>query len=261
MSDVGGAGFTNFLAKGRPAEPVHGPASKRRHVWEMYADVRVVNKYLLVYSGLVSIAMALMSTVIFAIYTRPPYILTQDQGYIMWRTTEAFRLKPDMVESYIWLVLGKIFNRAPGAYDLSSIMGLVSPPIIDRFTGKAKTGAVERQSKDERQFFDILEIRRIPKSRFPKFLSFIVRANKSISREVRDAAGNVVTETRAETVYVTVWLEPVYPTPDNPWGLVLVGLDPQKEQVGQKDWDEAISLKEEPPAIPDSPEGVKEAGK
>jgi hypothetical protein len=241
MSDVGGAGFTNFLAKGRPAG-AGIPASKRRHVWEMYADVRIVNKYLLVYSGLASIALAIMSAVVFSIYTRPPYILTQDQGYIMWRTTEVFRLRPDMVSSYLSMVLNKMYNKVPGSYDLSSIMGLVAPNIIDAFSGKSS--GTERQVADQREYFDILEIRRLPKSRFPKFLSFMVKANMSISREGRDAAGNVVTETKAETDYVVVWVEQSTPTPDNPWGLVLVGLEYLKGAEGEKLWSESISLRE-----------------
>lgn len=243
MSDVGGAGFTNFLAKGRPAE-TGMPASKRRHVWEMYADVRIVNKYLLVYSGLASLALAVMGAVVFAIYTRPPYILTQDQGYVMWRTTEVFRLKPDMISSYLWMVLSKMYNKVPGSYDLSSIMGFVAPNIIDAFSGKAS--GTERQLIDQREYFDILEIRRVPKSRFPKFLSFIAKANMSISRETRDAAGNVVTETKADTDYVMVWLEQTPPTPDNPWGLVLVGLEYLKGKDGESQWNESVSLKAPP---------------
>jgi hypothetical protein len=242
MSDVGGAGFTNFLSKGRPVEPGE-PASKRRHVWEMYGDVRVVNKYLLVYGGFTSIAMAMMALVIFAIYTRPPYILTQDQGFVMWRTTEVFKLKPDMVSSFIWLVVSKLYNKVPGAYDLTPIMNMVAPNIIDTFTGKA--GGGERLSKNERQYFDILEIKRIPESRFPKFISFIIKGNKSISTEIRDAAGNIVTETKAETDYIIIWLDLKYPTPENPWGLDLVGLEYLKGKDGEAEWRTAVSLKDE----------------
>lgn len=246
MSDVGGTGFTNFLAKGRPAG-TGLPASKRRHVWEMYADVRVVNKYLLVYSGLTSLALAIMGAVIFSIFTRPPYILTQDQGYVMWRTTEIFRLKPDMISSYLWMVLSKMYTKVPGSYDLSSIMGLVSPNIIDAFSGKSS--GTERQILDQREYFDILEIRRVTNSRFPKFLSFISKANMSVSRETRDGAGNVVTETKADTDYVLVWLEQTPPTPENPWGLVLVGLEYLKGKDGEAIWNESVSLKE--PSLPD----------
>lgn len=243
MSDIGGGGFTNFLAKGRPPETAM-PASKRRHVWEMYADVRVVNKYLLVYSGLTSLALAVMGSVIFSIYTRPPYILTQDQGYLMWRTTEVFRLKPDMISSYLWMVLSKMYTKVPGSYDLSSVMGLVAPAIIDAFSGKSS--GTERQRIDQREYFDILEIRRIPKSRFPKFISFIAKANMSTSRETRDNAGNVVTETTADTDYVIVWLEQVSPTPENPWGLVLVGVEYLKGRDGETPWNESVSLKDPP---------------
>jgi hypothetical protein len=257
MSDVGGAGFTNFLTKGRPVEPGE-PASKRRHVWEMYGDVRVVNKYLLFYGGFASVAMTMMALVIFAIYTRPPYILTQDQGFIMWRTTEVFKLKPDMVSSYIWLVISKLYNKVPGAYDLSSIMNMVAPNIIDTFTGKA--GGGDRLSKNERQYFDILEIKRIPESRFPKFISFIIKGNKSISREIRDAAGNVVTETTAETDYIIIWLDLQYPTPENPWGLSLVGLEYLKGREGEAEWKTAVALNDDKGTkLPDEMSGGQEA--
>jgi hypothetical protein len=209
----------------------------------MYGDVRVVNRYLLIYGGLVTVTMAMMAVVIFAIYTRPPYILTQDQGFIMWRTTEVFRLKPDMVSSYLWLVLSKMYNKVPGSYDLTPIVGLVAPNIIDTLSGRA--GGGDRLNANERQYFDILETRRIPESRFPQFISFIIKGNKSISREIKDSAGNVVTETKAETDYVVVWIDQTYPSPENPWGLVLVGLEYLKGKDGEKEWMTAIPLKDE----------------
>lgn len=245
MSDVAGSGLGNYLKKGRGVEPAGEPASKRRHVWEMFGDVRVMNNYLLVYSGLSSVAAALMSIVVFSIYTRPPYILTDDEGYVMWRTTEVFQTRPDMVSTYLGMVMGKIFNIAPGAYDLTSISKMVAPVIMDAYSGKVGQVVSDRMSKDRRQFFDILEIRRVPNSEYPEFLSFMVKANVANMAETRDQAGNVITTTSADTFYYTVWIDQVRPTPDNPWGLVLVGVGKVlKGKEGETSWNEAVPLVE-----------------
>ncbi len=242
MSD-GGFGVTNYMKKGRGVDPQTDLASKRRHVWEMFGDVRVMNNYLLVYSGLSSIAAAIMAMVVFMIYTRPPYILTQDEGFVMWRTTEAFKTRPEMVSSYLGLVLGKIFNIAPGAYDLTSISRLVAPLIMDTYSGRVGQVVSDRMDRDRRQFFDILEIRSVPKSEFPEFLSYMVKANVSNMAEARDQAGNVITTTTADTYYYTVWIKQETPTPDNPWGLVLVGVGKiLKGTEGEAAWKTAVPL-------------------
>lgn len=246
MSEVAGTGLSNYLKKGRGVDPQVEPASKRRHVWEMFGDVRVMNRYLLIYSGLSSVAAALMSVVVFSIYTRPPYILTQDEGFVMWRTTEVFKVKPDMISSYLWLVMGKIFNIAPGAYDLTSISKMVAPVIMDAYGGKVGQVVSDRMAKDRRQFFDILEIRKVPKSEYPEFLSFMIKANVSNMAETRDQAGNVVTTTTADTFYYTVWVEQVRPTPDNPWGLVLVGVGKVlKGKEGEAAWNASVPFAED----------------
>lgn len=243
MSEIGGSGLTNYLKKGRGVEPQHEAASNRRHVWEMFGDVRVMNNYLLIYSGLSSVAVALMSIVVFSIYTRPPYILTEDEGYVMWRTTEVFQTRPDMVTTYLGMVLGKIFNIAPGAYDLTSISKMVAPVILDAYSGKVGQVVSDRMSRDRRQFFDILEIRKVTKSEYPEFLSFMVKANVSNMAETRDQAGNVIITTTAETFYYTVWIDQNRPTADNPWGLVLVGVGQVlKGKEGERAWNETVPL-------------------
>ena len=248
MSDIPGGGLGNYLKKGREVDPTGiEPASKRRHVWEMFADVRVMNNYLLVFSGLSSVAAALMAIVVFTIYTRPPYILTEDEGYVLWRTTETFQVRPDMVSSFLWLVMGKIFNVTPGAYDLTSISKMVAPVIIDAYSGKVAQEYGERINRDRRQFFDILEIRKVVKSEYPEYLSYIVKANVSSMSEGRDQAGNVVTTTAADTFYYTVWLAQDRPTPDNPWGLVLVGVGAVlKGKDGDAAWAQSVPLMSKP---------------
>lgn len=236
----------SLFIKGRPVEPKEqaGAASGRRHVWEMYGDVRVLNKYLLLFAGTLSVSVIALAGVILSIYTRPPYILTQDEGYIMWRTTEVFKLRQEMVSTYLSFVLGKLLNVAPGAYDLSGITGLVEPSIINYFTGKVGSAgaANERLSKDKRQFFDILGIHRIPKSQYPKLYSYIVKGNKTTAQDVRDTQGNIVTQTTAETVYIMVWLDHRRPTPEDPWGLVVAGLQEKTAKEGEADWAGSLPL-------------------
>jgi len=219
-------------------------ASSRRHVWEMYADVRAVNTWLLLYSIGATIVAVILSLVIWTIFTRPPYILSEDDGFVQWRNTEVFRLREDQVKSYLWTTFGRIYNVTPGSYDLTPLLPLVSSQLIDRFTGKISSEQGDlRIETNQRQIYDLLEVRRTIDPRYPSFISILTRGVETKISETRDKAGNiVVTSPPPEVVFRIAYLQQKRPTPENPWGLYMVGIRVVKGTSAEKEWNDSVPM-------------------
>lgn len=217
-------------------------ATKRRHIWEMYADVRAINTILLIYAICCTVAMAGVVFVLLAIYTRPPYILSEDEGMVMWRTTEAFKLREDMVDQFLGVTLGTIYNVSPSDYDLTPIAPYILPDVFDKLTGKAGETAEMRVRTDQRQFFNILGIRRVTDTKYPNFIAMIVRADQTTMNETRDSAGNIITTSKSAIVFVIAYLDQRTPTPANPWGLYVVGIEKGTSANMERAWETAVAL-------------------
>lgn len=217
--------------------------SKRRVVWELFEDVRVANTWLFIYSSAITLVVCILSLVLVTIFRKPPYILTQDEGFVMWRTTEAFQLKDDMVRSFADQVLSKIQNMSPGAYDLAPISGMVNSKIIDFYMKKATEGAEDRNRTNKRQLYFLNEIKRTSAVKdFPNYLQFICKGEKTTYQEKVDAAGNVRVIPNAETVYYILITEQRNPKPANPWGLFVVGIKALNQTDGDPVWEDATEL-------------------
>lgn len=227
-----------------PVPPQDDPfaAKKRRHVWEMYADVRAVNTFLLIFSLACALAVVCVACVLLAIFTRPPYILSEDEGMVMWRTTEAFKLREDMVSQFLRVTLDGIFTQSPSDYDITPIAHYLDPKLFDQLTGKAGETSALRLRTEQRRFFSILGFRRVVESKFPQFITVIVRADETIMNESKDQAGNVITSSSSNIVFVIVFLDQRVPTPANPWGLVIVGIDKGPSEKKQSTWEAALPL-------------------
>jgi len=217
-------------------------AKNRRHIWEMYGDVRAVNTFLLAFSSFCAIAVIVLSLVLLSIYRRPPYILTQDEGMVMWRTTEVFKLRADMIGQFLRTTLGVIYTSSPSDYDLSTIAAYLDPNLLNKLTGKQGETAELRLRADQRQFFNMLGFRRVVESKYPQFIAIVVRADQTIMNESRDANGNLITSSKSDIVFVVAYLAQRNPTPSNPWGLYLVGIEKGTSAQLQNVWEAAVPI-------------------
>ena len=138
------------------------PPSRRRLLWESFGDVQRANKWLFVIVSIQAIAITSLGFVVLSIYRRPPYIITTNRGYVQYESTEAFKLHPEMVISYLTDVMGRLFDVTPGSYDLTPIVNFVSPDIYKIFNGLDHSKAAEatRVEKDIRRIFSLYEIGR-----------------------------------------------------------------------------------------------------
>ena len=229
--------------KQEPVDPNSPLPTKRRVVWELFEDVRVANTWLFILMTAMVFTLCIFSLVLVTIYKRPPYILSEDEGFVMWRNTEAFKLRDDMLSMYASNLLSYLLNMSPGVYDLTPITSLVHPTIIKGYYSKASDTAEDRLSSNRRQIFKLNDARRTFYMRqFPQYIQIVTQGEKAVYSEERDNAGNVRVLPNAKIVYMILLLDQQRPTPQNPWGLYTVGIQQLDDLTGQKVWSESEPL-------------------
>lgn len=237
----------NNASQSRVTDRSFSLPAKRRVVFEYFEDVQIANTLLSVLVGILALALLVESTVLALIFRRPPYILAEDSGYVMWRTTEVFRLRPDMVKSFLETMGSKMLTIQPGAYNLDSLVHHVYPHVIQALQQKVGENESRIQRK-VRQLWTFLEARAYsdPTPAYHSYRCFIVRAEKSFYEEQLNDSGNPETRATSSIVYYLFYLEQCRPTPENPWGLKIWGFrELDSELESKKIWDGSAGLGEE----------------
>src|SRR5262245_26575130 len=88
-------------------------ASRRRYIWEFGADLERTNGLLFIACSLMLVAVICPAVTVTVIFTRPPYILTEDEGYVMYRSTQVYRLDETRIKTYLDVVMGKLLTINP----------------------------------------------------------------------------------------------------------------------------------------------------
>src|SRR5262249_2689317 len=129
----------------------------RRNIFEHGEDVTRMNWYLL----LVSLASLILATclggILLSIYFRPPYILSEDDGYVQYRSAVVFTLDESRVKTYLNMVLSKLFNSNPGVYDLTEMIPFVDQKIIKGYTKYFADNSAQRAQENERRLFQMYD--------------------------------------------------------------------------------------------------------
>jgi hypothetical protein len=214
----------------------------RRLLWEHAEDVRVANTWLTMIAVVLALANVIQTCVLLSIFKRPPAILQEDAGFVMWRTADVYRLRSDIIKTYIGTTLGALLEVHPGAYDLTKLDGLVDVSILKKYSDDAQSNGENRLEKSTRRLFAVYEMRRWVNPSYPQYIAIAVRGEKVIYEEFRDDLGNVrVTPKNTLTLYV-VYLKQQTPTPRNPWGIMMVGIQEMKQQDQEKTWADSFPI-------------------
>lgn len=228
----------------RPMDPFLPTVPPRRRLaWESLGDIRRINTWLLCICCLLAAAATIEAVILLVWASRPPHIITQDEGYLQWKTTDVFRLRPSMLRSYLESVLGKLLNVIPGDYDLRPLIDFdVAPEILAAFGGEAQAGETVRINRTMRQIYRLLDVRRITDERFPNYWAFMVRGEETVYAEQRNAEGLRVHLPQSQIVFHVAYLERHRPNPQNPWGLGLAGIRRLNAEVGAHQWTKSTEL-------------------
>jgi hypothetical protein len=219
-------------ARKQPADPSYNMPANRRVIWEHGQDMAVFLSTSVLLNIVFGLAVIIMAGVLVAIYSRPPYILTQDQGYVYYRSTEAFKMRSDMIRTFLDVVTTRLLDVNPGGYDISGIEHLVHPRVIEAFEKSEKEQADERIKLNKRQLWTIREMRRYYDPKRPQYLAIAVKGDKTTYEDIVTATGQRDVKTASATTFLMAYLDQVRPSSENPWGLVLIGFyeesDPTK---------------------------------
>ena len=218
----------------------------RRLEWESLADIRSINSYLLGICTLLGAACAALSFALWHTVHRSPPVITQDEGYLQWRTTDVLRLRPHMVGAYLDAVVGRLLSVSPRTSDIRPLADFdVAPEILDAFSGVAEHAGAVRIDRDVRQTYRILELRRTEDPRYPATIACILRAEQTVFAEVRGASNTSAYLPHSAIVFHIAYLDRRRPRPENPWGLALVGIASLEPGLGAARWEAAKPLGEE----------------
>lgn len=212
--------------------------ARRRVIWEHGMDLALGFKWALIALGCVGFAFVVQTVAVVILLNRPPVVLAQDEGYVMWRTTEVFKLQPIMVDRYLRVVLGHLYSVSPGAYDLGQLAGLVDERVLKAFAEGQDPNLVT--ASNQRRIYRLQAVRRWYDPTAPQFITLVVRGERALYEYNPAAANPFKVEERVVTQ--VVYLEQVAPTPDNPWGLVMVGLVAKTGEEAEVLWKEAKPL-------------------
>ncbi|MDE1171783.1 MAG: hypothetical protein PW734_11345 [Verrucomicrobium sp.] len=211
----------------------------RRVVWEHGMDMSLAFKRLSWITALLAVAAIVESFVLVSIYNRPPVVLDQNDGYVMWRTTEAFKLRPEMIRSYLNSTLKYLYTVSPGNYDLASLRGLVDRRVLRAFANSTDKDLIV--TANQHRIYELREIRRYHDPKLPQYITLAVRGERVLYEYDPGAAQPF----RMDSPVVTqiVYLQQALPTPENPWGLRLVGLVTLKEDQADDIWRSSVPLR------------------
>lgn len=237
----------NFQSHTRVTDPSFLLPAKRRVLFEYFEDVQIANTFLSILVGILVLTLFVESIVLVLIFRRPPYILAEDSGYVMWRTTVVFRLRPEMVKSFLEMAGSKMLTIQPGAYNLDSLAHHVYPHVIQALQQKVGQNESRIQRK-VRQIWTFLEAKRYldPTPAYQNYRCFSIRAEKAFYEEQMNDSGNPETRATSSIVYYLFYLDQIRPTPENPWGLKIWGFrEIDSELECKKIWESSIPLGEE----------------
>ncbi len=217
--------------------------SRRRAIWEYGGDLLRICWWLAILLMISILANLTQSAVLVSIYSRPPYILTEDEGYVMYRTTTRFRLSEANVQNYTNVVTSTLLNLNPGSYDLSPLLTMVTPRILDKYRMDAQASELSRKASGQRVYWNLYGVKRIFEPKYPQFIILAVQGEiVNLAANVDAANPGAPDRPISNTVLLKLYLGTVRPTPDNPFGLYLEGISTIAPENATQVWDSAKPL-------------------
>lgn len=210
-------------------------------MFEHAGDLRTVLTVLLLCVVFMGMALAACGIGVWYMYKRPPTILCEDEGKVYWRTTEFFKLRHDNLTRFLKETIQTILTLEPGVYDLSSIRDLISSDIEKIFSEDAKSRAENMIKSNRRQTWTLLEFRRVVEEKRGKYIKLVIRGEQTYYTMKKTDAGVAMPDIVKDFGLYLAYLKQEYPTPGNPFGLRLCGLEPL-EKNGEKVWESAVDV-------------------
>lgn len=227
----------------KPLRPDGEVDSDRRVVWHFGQFLGLFFKISLGINVILGIAVMVLAAGLVAFALRPPIVLDQNSGYLMWRTTSKFVQSPDNVRAFFSETLGAILTVIPGDYRLARISDRVSKNVYELFR-KDETFFTEQAIVGRRRVYRLNDARRFDDPKFPQFLVFAVKGEVAAFEMSSSFAAPGFTYDAKEYVHV-VYCSLRMPQPNNPYGLFVEGISTKVGAEAQGVWERAFPLEAE----------------
>lgn len=218
--------------------------SGRRWLWESNEATVTICKFLIIVVFVLLGLLGFSTVTIFRIYNQPMPVLSDELGYVRYHTTDAYRLTGARIRAFLESTLVRMLSVSPGFYDISDLDVMVHSSIVEGFSGLNSERSDLRIKDDIRQLFTIYEIKRYYNPSYPKLLNYVVRGERTVYQRQRNSNNDVAVVPNSEIVYWAVYLDKVRPSPDNPYGLMMVGASLFNRETADAIWPQAVALED-----------------
>jgi hypothetical protein len=217
--------------------------TRRPIIWEQAADLqKVLTLFVVLIFALTLCCMFLVHTVI-KLSMREPAVLQDDLGYVSYRTTEVYKLRKDIIMSFSRELLDTLLTVTPGRYNNLVLRNRVDLKVLDVFSKSAYEAGEQRLTANDRQNFELYDVKRYVDNEYPDLIAIACRGEKQVYREQSDAAGNVRPHFETDLMALVLYLQQRVPTPENPWGLFVVGVKlPEFPKQSEAIWQQTADL-------------------
>lgn len=227
----------------QPVDPSFNLPARRRVIWEHAQDLAVFLRVNVLFNILFIVAVVLLGVVVAVIVNRPSYVINQDQGYIYYRNTERDKLRTSLLRSFLRVTTGGLYTFQPTGYRIDGLEGLVSHKVLTEFKKSAKKQSEARLKYNRRQLWEIRDIRRYFDPKFPQYISIAIQGEKANFEERVTADGLKEIKASSQPTLIMTYLEEVVPSPENPWGLALIGIfEVSEKQKTKLYWDASVPI-------------------
>ncbi|QSR88899.1 hypothetical protein [Methylacidiphilum caldifontis] len=207
-----------------------------RTVWEWKEDIAVVNSWLLLLCFFQSLVLIFLACTLYYKIHEPTRMIVDLPGYVIWPKTEMFKLREDMIFSFLHQIGKALYEVSPGSYTLSTVADRVSPRVVAAFKEVYIPLAMNAAS-GERIVWNLREVRRYHSPKLPKYLIVAAKCDRARYRIL-----NGMPDVTSESVVNLFYISEGRNTPLNPLGLILEGVEEYQGVEAEKIWSYTIPI-------------------
>jgi len=229
-----------------PPEPIDDTLrlpTRRPIIWEQAADLQKVLTLFLAIIIVLTICCMFLVHCVFKLSEREPAVLQEDLGYVSYRTTEVYRLRKDIIMTFSRELLDTLLTVSPGHYNNLGLRNRVDLKVLEVFSKAAYEAGEQRLTANDRQNYELYDVKRYVDNEYPDLIAIACRGEKQVYREQTDPAGSTRPHLNTELMALVLYLQQRVPTPENPWGLFVVGVKlPDYQKQSEAIWQQTTEL-------------------
>ena len=197
----------------------------------------------MVFNLICPVIVSCMAIFLIFYYLRNPIVVTQDEGIPFYRRTSKLHYDVESISTFTRMTTETLIRMTPEPYDVSGLEYFVAPPILETFEKLSQTQADARVQFNRSQFWKTTEIRRYNNPQLPQYIGIAISGERVVVQESKGSEGYRAAKQNSAPSLMVVYLDQVPRSAENPWGLMLVGIQEEPDlQKAQAIWDNSIDL-------------------